>query len=391
MTSNMTMQLANVNGNFTELPINDRELNTPGAALRAFGGYDRITGEAFSGVLSRSPGSLQTGSENAITPLTTFLHYLGADKEADFSNSLSDSDSLSDISNNDLYEDYFDNSMDKDKRLALIEQAYQLHKSADVIAAALKGAYKDVDFDDNKHPKNLHGYVYQAMADKWSKDSGFDSGDYWENVMSEASDSIATVTDSTKATINDLGAEQVEKLWNFVTEALEGVDATEVEISKRLRAVEIVTWALRDNPDVSMDDLTSVFVTENGNNTDPYILYSELEASADIGGLGGYFASTASSNWSRDGIGDYLDRTKISDEGFTLMDGESKLTFDHETGNITFKHEDIDLEIEGEYINDYTLLVNVEVGGVVEPVTVKSTGDGYSFEYDGKTFTQSDD
>lgn len=380
---------------------------TEPVAVRATGGYDRVTGGRFTGTLSRE---ISDTTETVTTPITTLLARIeSAEIEQKFIESVGPGLNITRSEMESQLLD-FDNDLTLDQRRLLVTLAIRAQKMAEVVSAYLEARYDCLGSDGM--PEDATGYLYDAIADEWTAVGR--SADT-ANIIDAANQSVATACGQNLRPVP--GSAKVDRLMTFIADEI-GAASSRDSMESRLRAIEIFAALLGKWDATVIGDLSSEDVTElEALATELATFSDQLTAQADIPELVGRLEAWLR-GW-REALAldpsaplpdfvppDYSTRSALAVDdlnGLSLAsendavsfalndDGTVSIALDFESGSgLTAAGEEITGTVES--LNDYTLLLNLEIGGIVEPVIVRSNYDEngavtYTFDYDGNDRT----
>lgn len=373
--------------------VNSHQLQQPGAVLRARGGIDRVTGETFHGILSRTIDT--TGIDLTISPLTTLLSYMEPAQVNSFrrgeSKQLDPQDDTY-LSLTDLHADLsdFDSTLSLDRRVHLLKRSLQFHKLADVAEASLRELYGgEAIFDGqtraangSRLPRDLSGYLYRSMVEVMMEPQfvqNIDTQDILSAMVDNAAEYLAELTGQDEEAVSSDFKVQVKAMWDFIDDLFDATDdtLTREQLESRTRAVEVIATVLRDAADAniaaaSIARLNALDVDSLGEATDVRGLAAHLIDTSGAGPDAATFLTRPA-----------IDLTAI-DRDFSLSSDENAtMQYDPESGTLKLTYEGEVWDAEVEQVNDYTVLAQVVIAGIPQNVLIKSKADG---DYDVSSY-----
>ena len=368
-----------------------------GNLLRVEGGIDRFVGEPLRASLSRRIVSWE--DEQAITPITSLMAQLDDGERRTFVDQRNRVSSES-FSLENLSADPFDPNADLNaaQRLHMVRMGYRAHKAVEVITEEL------LNNDDSLKRNAVSRDVYATLGEALLENS---TDELAANDIETIADSVVEGTPTSDSGLGNT----VDALWDFVgssdTAAPAGVFRQSLEaddtfsffdtdneledaIKARIRAIEVFAYMARNNP-TTVDFTDAEALLED---SDTSTVYDERESdffseSVDIRALGkGCLGqNTHSCAISDNDRGPGVFSAGSEEKNLSGDDGSVTINVGSE-GNIeaTLNHDELDGEqqITGERINDHTVSMDVEVGGIKQPVTITERVDGYTFEFQGE-------
>ncbi len=386
--------------------------------VRMVGGYDVVTAQPFYGTLSMRVTKTQASSGVVATPISSLVAHLSDADQA----SMAANEGVTDVAN--LLRDFMDFSdpANDAENLVLQALALRIHKAVDFIAHGVEARYTAGGFNDNADmPKDATSLVYEAFAGEYSSwlvgnpagtVAGFMTVANMNTVVTAADTSaqaLATVAGATAGGVvtANLGT-SAAAFSTFVSDMVTANTGTfadnKARADARQRAVEVVTHLLRDPTlDSAAAAVTQGIVLATQAGEAQYMTDIANQAVdvpfivADLKANGAATTNAIASASYRGAL------PAVVTGGGTLS-----LAKDQSTDNaaITFNTDgtmSVDLAssdggtldtagstLPGTYevINDSTIVMNVEVAGVIQPVLLQTQpGGGYTFDFAGSEAT----
>lgn len=272
--------------------------------VRVDGGYDKLTGEPFTGQLSRrmDASEIADGKDIVITPISTLI--------AELENSNDQAQALTNLglSLSDLDVDYLNTSGNNEVDAFLLNTALKVHKTITILSDRIDDNYPELE-DETGLPNTSSQAVYQGLANRLSQ-----SANNIDSLLSDNSTLVA-ILDNAEARIRetysqrglelpaDIGslsspgqfdrtaavAQRVPAVVNRLLDAMD-VAMDQGQVIGNARALEtLIIKATSDDAQVAatIDNAFDFFLNDDNEELIEAVRIALSDDNADINGLAG--------------------------------------------------------------------------------------------------------